>query len=185
MKTTQTLVVVMGVSGSGKSTVAQAIAKELGCEFVEADDFHPQENRNHMANGMALTDAMREPWIALLQAHLKQAARASRSCTLSFSGLRRSHRAKIKDLPFNTLFIHLEGDQQVIADRINKRSGHFMPVKLLDSQYAALELPQKKEAIVSININQDLESVIQQSISAVEAYFKHQNISIKQGTRKC
>jgi len=166
----QTLIVVMGVSGCGKSTVANAIANKFGYEFVEADDFHPQENREHMASGQALTDAMREPWVALLQASLKQTAEAGNNCVLSFSGLRRDHREKIRDLPFKNLFIHLEGEQQLIADRINTRSGHFMPASLLDSQYSAFEPPSKNENIISINIDQSVEFVILDSISAANQH---------------
>ena len=172
MSEKQKLVVVMGVSGCGKSTVAEAIANQLGYEFVEADDFHPQENKNHMASGQALTDVMREPWIALLQAHLKQSAKAGRSCVMSFSGLRRVHRAKIRDLPFDNLFIHLEGNRQLIADRINARLDHFMPTDLLDSQYAALESASKKETIISIDIDQSLDSVIADSIATVNQHLK-------------
>jgi gluconokinase len=173
MSEKQKLIVVMGVSGSGKSSVAQALAAHFKVEFVEADDFHPIENREHMANGLALNDAMREPWIALLQAHLKQSARSGRSCVMSFSGLRRLHRAKIRDLPFDSLFIHLEGDQQLIAERINARTDHFMTVDLLDSQYQTLESASKKENIVSIDIDQSLELVIADAIAAAEKADNH------------
>lgn len=173
MNEKQKLIVVMGVSGCGKSSVAQALATHFKVEFVEADDFHPQENKQHMAKGLALSDAMREPWIALLQAHLKQSARSGRSCVMSFSGLRRSHRAKIRDLPFDSLFIHLEGDQQLIAERINARADHFMNANLLDSQYKTLESASKKETILSIDINQSLELVIADAIAVTEKADSH------------
>jgi len=165
------LIVVMGVSGCGKSSVAKALSEQFNYEFVEADDFHPQENVDHMASGKSLTDEMREPWIRLLQAHLKQAAKAKRSCVMSFSGLRRLHRAKIRDLPFDTLFIHLEGCKQLISDRINARSDHFMPASLLDSQYEALESASKKENIVRIDINQALDDVVNAAIEATRQHF--------------
>jgi gluconokinase len=168
MSQKQKLIVVMGVSGCGKTSVAQALADHFKIEFVEADDFHPLENIKHMANGLALNDTMREPWIALLQAHLKQSARAGRNCVMSFSGLRRLHRAKIRDLPFDSLFIHLEGDKQLITERMNARVNHFMPASLLDSQYLTLEPGNKKEAIVSIDIDQSLERIIADSIAAAE-----------------
>ncbi|MBL4673597.1 MAG: AAA family ATPase [Arenicella sp.] len=168
MSEKQKLIVVMGVSGCGKSSVAQALATHFKIEFVEADDFHPLENREHMANGLALNDTMREPWIALLQAHLKQSARSGRSCVMSFSGLRRLHRAKIRDLPFDSLFIHLEGDRQLIAKRMNARVDHFMTASLLESQYQTLESANKKETIISIDIDQSLELVIADSIAAAK-----------------
>jgi len=129
----QRLVVVMGVSGCGKSTIAQAIAKQLNYEFVEADNFHSQENKDHMANGNALSDAMRKPWIGRLQTHLKQSANAGKSCVLSFSGLRRLHRAKIRDLPFTS----------------------------------------NKESIISVDIDQNVESVITHSLEAVTQHFQN------------
>ena len=165
------LIVVMGVSGCGKSSVAQRLAETFGYEFVEADDFHPQENLDHMASGKSLTDDMRAPWIQLLQAHLKQAAKAQRSCVMSFSGLRRLHRAQIRDLPFDTLFIHLEGCKQLIGDRINARADHFMPASLLDSQYEALEPASKKEKLICVNVEQSLEEVSEAAISAVEQHY--------------
>lgn len=160
----------MGVSGCGKSSVAQALATHFNAEFVEADDFHPSENKEHMRNGLALSDAMREPWIALLQAHLKQSARSGRNCVMSFSGLRRLHRAKIRDLPFGSLFIHLEGDRQLIEDRMKTRSEHFMPASLLESQYKTLEPASKKETIISIDIEQRLELVIADAVLAADQH---------------
>lgn len=170
MSEKQKLIVVMGVSGCGKSSVAQALAVHFRAEFVEADDFHSLENKEHMRNGLALNDAMREPWIELLQAHLKQSARSGRNCVMSFSGLRRLHRAKMKDLPFDSLFIHLEGDRQLIRDRMQARSEHFMPASLLDSQYQTLEPASHKETIISIDIKQRLELVIADAILAAHQH---------------
>ncbi len=157
------LIVIMGVSGCGKSSVASALANEYGYDFVEADDFHPEENVAHMASGQALTDAMRAPWLALLSAHLKQAARAGKNCVMSFSGLRRKHRAQIRDLPFDVLFIHLEGTQTLIRDRMNARQGHFMPPSLLDSQYQTLENPLGEKKTLGIDIDQPLDAVIEKA----------------------
>jgi gluconokinase len=165
MNTQANLIIIMGVSGCGKSAVAKAVAHELSYEYVEGDDFHPEENKAHMASGKALNDSMREPWIALLQGHLKQCARANRSAVMSFSGLRREHRAKMRDLPLNSLFIHLQGEQELINQRINDRDGHFMPSSLLDSQFAALQTANKKEVLHAVDINQDLGQVISSAIA--------------------
>jgi len=129
----------MGVSGCGKSSVAHAISDQLNYQFVEADDFHPQENKQHMASGKPLTDLMRKPWITALKKHLMQAAETDQSCVMSFSGLRREHRNQMRDLPFNSVFVHLRGEQALILERMNARSDHFMPPSLLDSQYSTLE----------------------------------------------
>ena len=169
--TSMKLVVVMGVSGCGKSSIANALAEHFNYEFVEADDFHPQENIDHMASGHSLTDEMREPWIQLLQAHLKQSAKSGRSCVLSFSGLRRLHRAKIRDLPFDSLFLHLEGNKDLIASRIEARTGHFMPSSLLESQYQALESASRKEHIVSIDISKTVDQVISLAITQTTQHF--------------
>ena len=169
--TSMKLVVVMGVSGCGKSSIASALAEHFNYEFVEADDFHPQENIDHMASGHSLTDEMREPWIQLLQAHLKQSAKSGRSCVLSFSVLRRLHRAKIRDLPFDSLFLHLEGNKDLIASRIDARAGHFMPSSLLESQYQALESASKKEHIVNIDISKTVDQVISLAITQTTQHF--------------
>lgn len=162
----------MGVSGCGKSSVAQAIAEQLNYQFIEADDFHSQANQDHMASGLALTDAMREPWIASLRSRLRESAKARQSCVMSFSGLRHQHRAAIRDLPFNSLFIHLEGTKSLIAKRINARSNHFMPVGLLDSQFNALEPTSENENIISINIEQNLECVVAEAMAAASQIIK-------------
>lgn len=162
------LIIIMGVSGCGKSCVAEAVAKHFNYEFVEADDFHPDENKAHMANGEALSDAMREPWIALLQGHLKQCARAGRSAVMSFSALRRLHRSKIRDLPMNTLFIHLHGERDLISQRIEQRTDHFMPSSLLDSQFASLESANKKETLHTVDIDSTLDQVVASTIKIAE-----------------
>lgn len=160
----------MGVSGCGKSRVGKALGCHYNVEFVDADDFHPLENKQRMAAGLALSDAMHEPWIALLQAHLKQSAKAGRNCALSFSGLRRLQRSKIRDLPFDSVFLHLQGEKQLISDRLAARPEHSMLLALLDNQLQTLEQASKKETIISIDIEQNLDLVIADAIVAVERY---------------
>ena len=164
-----TLVVVMGVSGCGKSSIAAALAQEHNFEFVEADDFHPEINIQHMASGNALTDAMREPWITLIQNHLKQSFNAGRDCVLSFSGLRRRHRARLRELECEAIFIHLKGEQSLIADRIYNRAKHFMPCSLLSSQFAALEEPAKTEQLIEVDISKPLIDVVASASQALNA----------------
>lgn len=161
------LVIVMGVSGCGKSTIAEAIASEYDYQFVEADDFHPQQNKQHMAAGKPLTDAMREPWLDLLTTHLQKAALREQNCVMSFSGLRRKHRARMHDLPFDVLCLHLEGDAQLIRSRMQTREDHFMPSSLLDSQYHALQSTHNEPNTYSIHINQSLANVVADAITLV------------------
>lgn len=161
------LVIVMGVSGCGKSTIAEAIASEYDYQFVEADDFHPPQNKQHMAAGKPLTDAMRGPWLELLTTQLQNAAQKKQDCVMSFSGLRRKHRALMHELPFEVLCLHLEGDAQLIRSRMQARENHFMPSSLLDSQYDALESTQNDPNTYSIDINQSLENVVADAFAII------------------
>lgn len=154
------LVVCMGVSGAGKTTVARHLARELGLQFIEADDFHGDENRARMAAGKPLDDAMRDAWVARLCAELESLYERRKDCVMACSGLRRIHRQRIRGLPFRTRFLYLEGDRQVIADRLERRSGHFFPPSLLDSQFADLEVPEDEEGVISLDIDGDLPGVL-------------------------
>lgn len=160
------LIIVMGVSGCGKSSVAKKIADELGWPFLEADDFHSKEAKQHMAVGKPLTDVMREPWLQRLADAI--CIEPKQNMVMAYSGLRRNHRQRFRDLGFDTLFIHLHGDQQVIEQRMKKRKNHFMPSSLLTSQYDALELPNHEPDIVTINIGLDLKGVIERAHAAAK-----------------
>lgn len=157
------LIVIMGVSACGKSSVAKALADRFGYHFVEADDFHSPENIKHMASGQPLTDRMREPWIDALKAHLQQAAVEQQDCVMSFSGLRRAHRDQIRTMPMRCLYIHLVGEQALIQERIDARTDHFMSSDLLSSQYAALESTDQEADVFCVNINQPLSAVINEA----------------------
>ena len=161
------LIVVMGVSGCGKSTVACALAKHLKYEFVEADDFHSEQNKQWMSSGRPLSDSMRAPWIGVLRSHLGRAAADNRSCVMSFSGLRRDHRAQMRALPFDTTFLFLQGSKELIGERISARKGHFVGTALLDSQTHSGHL---EEDVISIRIDQSLEKVIEASKQALASH---------------
>ncbi|SDD42872.1 gluconokinase [Aquimonas voraii] len=132
------LVVCMGVSGCGKSTLAQALATRLGWSMLEADDFHNAANRAHMASGQPLTEAMREPWLASICSALRA---RSNDCVLACSALRRAHRTWLRALGWNTRFLLLEINPESARERLQQRSGHFMPASLVDSQFETLEWP--------------------------------------------
>jgi gluconokinase len=151
------LIISMGVSGSGKSTVAKMLAKEFDLPFLEADDFHSAENKAHMAAGKALTDAMREPWIASICDKIKT---DGKSCVLAYSGLRRAHRQKFRELGFKTLFLYLNGSKELIAKRMSERAGHFMPTSLLDSQFAAMEAPLDEPDMVMVGIEGSIDDIV-------------------------
>jgi gluconokinase len=164
------LVITMGVSGCGKSTVAARLASEFDFQLIEADDFHPPANKAHMASGRPLTDAMREPWIARLCAYLLEQRARGESCVLAWSGLRRAHRQRFRGLGYPTLFLHLDGSKEVIRQRMQDRDGHFMPAGLLDSQFEALEAARDEPDIIAVDIVQDLDQTCRQSIARVHDF---------------
>jgi gluconokinase len=131
-----TVVVVMGVAGSGKTTVGQAVAAELGVEYAEADAFHPEANIRKMSSGIPLTDADREPWLRTIAGWIRE--HQSTGGVVSSSALKRRYRDILRS-GGNVWFLHLAGPKEVLAERMRSRQGHFMPVSLLDSQYADLE----------------------------------------------
>jgi carbohydrate kinase (thermoresistant glucokinase family) len=139
------VVVVMGVSGSGKSTVAALLAAALGCQFQEGDDLHPPENVEKMRSGTPLTDADRIPWLRTIAAEI-DGWRARGECgVLTCSALKRSYRDIIIGDRRDVVLVYLKGSPELIHQRMAARHGHFMPVALLDSQFATLEEPTPDE----------------------------------------
>jgi gluconokinase len=139
------IVVVMGVSGSGKSTVAALLAAALGCQFQEGDDLHPPENVEKMRSGIPLTDADRIPWLRKIGGEI-DSWRARGECgVLTCSALNRSYRDIIIGDRRDVVLVYLKGSRQLIHQRMAARHGHFMPVALLDSQFATLEEPTADE----------------------------------------
>ncbi len=132
-------VVVMGISGSGKTTIATRLAEQLGWTFAEADDFHPAANIAKMSSGTPLTDEDRWPWLGSLRDWMSARAREGRSTVVTCSALRRSYRDILTQAEGSVRFVHLLGDTGLVLERMKTRSGHFMPQSLLPSQVSALE----------------------------------------------
>ncbi len=145
-----TVVVVMGVSASGKSTVGTQLAQRLGVPFLEGDDLHPAANRAKMASGHPLDEADRRPWLAALTAWIRTAAGAQGG-VVSCSALRRTYRDQFRRTGVNVQFLHLALDPEVAAQRIARRKGHFMPPALLDSQLETLEPLQPDEPGITVD----------------------------------
>ena len=143
-------VVVMGVSGSGKSTVGRLAAELLGAAFVDADDLHPAANVAKMAAGIPLTDEDRQPWLAVVGRTLADAGPAG--MVLACSALKRSYRDLIRAVAPDTAFAELHGSRELLAERLLDRPGHFMPTSLLDSQLATLEPLQPDESGLRLDI---------------------------------
>ena len=134
------IVVVMGVSGSGKTTVGRALAEATGWPYLDADDFHPPENVAKMRAGTPLTDDDRWPWLDRLTAEMRAIEARGDNAILGCSALRQAYRDRLAGAG-DVRFVHLKGDRATIAARLSGRSGHYMPPALLDSQLATLEDP--------------------------------------------
>lgn len=147
---------IMGVSGCGKSSVGGALAVALGIPYCDGDDLHPEDNVEKMRLGQPLTDADRWPWLDRVAQTLATKAPLIIGC----SALKRSYRDRIRDGAGGSVtFVHLSGSREVIADRMAARTGHYMPLSLLDSQFAALEPPGPQEAIC-VDIDQSLAQIV-------------------------
>jgi gluconokinase len=160
------IVVVMGVSGAGKSTVGRGIAERLRARFLEGDDYHPAANVAKMRRGEPLDDADRRPWLERLAAELAAYAARGESVVLACSALRRSYRDVLRSQCPQLRFIYLAGSPALIRDRLLRRSGHYMPATLLDSQFAILEEPDSGEAL-RIDIAPDSGQVIEAACAAL------------------
>ena len=136
---TPDIIVVMGVSGSGKTTIATGIATALGWEFAEGDDFHPPANVARMRSGQPLTDDDRWPWLERIGTWISARLAAGESAVLTCSALRRAYRDVLRRDRPQVRFLHVEAPGAVIAERVVHRSGHYMPPSLLPSQLTALE----------------------------------------------
>jgi len=153
-------IVVMGVSGSGKSTVAQALAGHYGFALLDADDFHSPAAKAQMAGGVPLTDAQREPWVDALGQALRQYTARGESVVLAFSGLRSAHRQRLRASGVPMRFVFLHAEPAVIAARLGLRAGHFMPPVLLASQFEALQPPVDEPDVVAVDVDAPLDRVV-------------------------
>jgi len=160
------LLVVMGVSGSGKSTVGAALAQRLRVPFADADDFHPQANIEKMSAGIPLDDNDRGPWLDAIGEWL--AAHPDGGVT-SCSALKRSYRDRLRHHAKGVEFLHLAGTPEVLARRMAGRPGHFMPASLLHSQLATLEPLEPDEHGVTLDIDQGVDDLVQQYVDHLAA----------------
>ncbi|MFC5983206.1 gluconokinase [Knoellia sp. p5-6-4] len=157
-------VVVMGVSGSGKTTVAHGIAAATGLLFAEADDFHSRASVEKMRAGIPLEDEDRWPWLGDLAAWMAERAAEGRSTVIACSALRRVYRDVLAAGPPTLDFVHLDGHVEVIRDRMSSRAGHYMPASLLDSQVATLEPLQPDESGIELDVSLPPEELVAQAV---------------------
>lgn len=163
------IIFVMGVSGCGKSTVAELLASRLQAHARDGDTLHPPENIALMSSGIALTDEDHLPWLEAVRDYAREYASTQGSCVIACSALKASYR-KLLGSAGPVLFVFLDGSRQLIASRMLLRKGHFMPEALLDSQFAALERPDSEPNVVTVGIDDSAESVADNAASALRRH---------------
>lgn len=161
------VLVVMGVSGSGKSTIGAAIAGRLRVPVEDADDLHPPANIEKMTAGIALDDDDRYPWLEAVGEWL--ARHAERGGVMGCSALKRKYRDQLRRHCPEVTFLHLEGTREVIARRQASRPGHFMPAALLDSQFKTLEPLESDEAGMAISVDQPVDAIVEEYAGRIGA----------------
>ncbi|NJC24222.1 gluconokinase [Arthrobacter pigmenti] len=158
--------VIMGISGSGKTTIATALSKRLGWSYAEADEFHSAENITKMTQGIALTDEDRHPWLTAIQEWVSSKSAVGESTIVTCSALKRSYRDILAAADGDVRFVHLLGDVELIRSRLKTRTGHFMPESLLPSQVSTLEpLGENENGITVMNVgtpHEVTDSILQQ-----------------------
>lgn len=157
------LVVMMGVSGSGKTTVGAALAQRLRVPFADADDFHPEANIAKMSAGIPLDDDDRGPWLQAIAAWLVE--HSPTGGVASCSALKRSYRDVLTHAAPHAVYLHLHGDRDVLAARVAGRPGHFMPAALIDSQFATLEVLQPDELGAVLDVAEPVDTLVDESLT--------------------
>ncbi len=150
----------MGVSGSGKSTIATALAERLGWTSEDGDKFHPASNVAKMRSGHPLTDEDRWPWLEAIADEIGRVCEAGGHVVIACSALKRAYRDVLVRDRADVRFVFLDGSQALIADRLAKRKGHFMPAGLLDSQFRTLEPPAADERPITVSIDAPVETIV-------------------------
>ncbi|MCV9878647.1 gluconokinase [Brenneria izbisi] len=161
-------IIIMGVSGCGKSSVGAAIAHALGAKFIDGDDLHPRANIQKMASGHPLDDNDRAPWLERLSDAAYSLRHKNEVGLIVCSALKRRYRDRLREDNPEMLFLYMKGSFDVIMERLKARAGHFMPTDLLKSQFEALEEPAADEVdVVPIDISGSFDEVVAQGVSAL------------------
>jgi gluconokinase len=150
----------MGVSGSGKSTIADALAKRIGWSYEDGDKFHPPSNVAKMSAGHPLTDEDRWPWLQAIADEIDRVCKAGKHVVIACSALKRAYRDVLVHGRSDVRIVYLKGTEQLIADRLAHRKGHFMPAGLLASQFKTLEPPAQSENPVTVSIDASVEAIV-------------------------
>ncbi len=166
------ILVIMGVSGSGKTTIAQGLSRKLGWQYQEGDALHPPSNVAKMSSGTPLTDADRLPWLQRIALKIDEWRAAGVSGVVTCSALKRSYRDIIAGNRPDVVVVYPRGSRALIAGRMAQRKGHFMPSSLLDSQFGILEEPSPDENSVTIDIDRLPEAIVDEIVHRVEEHAK-------------
>jgi gluconokinase len=165
---TPCVLVVMGVSGSGKSTIAEHLAAHLGWRYVDGDLFHPPANVAKMSAGHPLTDEDRWPWLRAIAAEIDRLAAAGERAVVACSALKRAYRDILVHGRDDVRIVFLDGTKDLVAQRLAARKGHFMPPGLLDSQFRTLEPPQPGERPVTVSIDASVDGIVDNIVRQLE-----------------
>ena len=152
--------IVMGVAGSGKSTIGETLAGRIGWRFEDGDKFHPASNVAKMSAGVPLTDDDRWPWLQAIADEIDRLCAAGERAVVACSALRRVYRDVLIHGRNDVRLVYLDGSQQLIAERLNRRKGHFMPPDLLASQFKTLEPPERDERPITVPIDASVEAIV-------------------------
>jgi gluconokinase len=170
MNTSPLRLIVMGVSGCGKSTMAAALGERLGLDMVDGDDLHLPESVAKMRAGIALQDADRWPWLDRIGQYLAQAQAHPQGRVVACSALKRVYRDRIREQAGDVCFVFLDGDFDLIAQRMRQRVGHYMQPGLLDSQFRTLEKPRADEAdVITLPITETVQDMVTQALQALHS----------------
>lgn len=159
------VIVVMGVAGTGKTTIGPLLAARLGVPYAEGDGFHPPANVAKMAAGIPLDDEDRRPWLDAIGAWAH--GRAGRGGVVSCSALKRAYRDRLRAAAPGIVFVHLTGDRSLVEDRMAHRQGHFMPTVLLDSQFATLQPLERDETGIGVDVSGSPEEIASRALVAL------------------
>ena len=162
------VVVMMGVSGSGKTTIAKGVAERLGWEVLEGDTYHPPVNIEKMSRGIPLDDSDRLPWLNAIAATIDQLLAEGRSAVVACSALKRSYRKILIGPRKHVVLVYLQGSPALISERVAARKGHFMPPALLDSQFADLQEPGPDENPIVVSVAPQPPAIIDAVITAMQ-----------------
>lgn len=163
------IIVVMGVSGCGKSTIAEHLAQHLDANFLDADSLHPAANIDKMSRGEPLNDDDRAPWLATVRDEMARRAGEFGLNVTACSALKARYRDVLREAG-ELAFVYLDGSRELIASRMHERTGHFMPETLLDSQFAALEHPGKERGVYTVGIEPEPERIAKNAAIALAPF---------------